>query len=279
MAYKRILTIQDISCVGQCSMTVAMPILSACGHETCIFPTALLSTHTGGFGKPEVIHFDQHLNAMWNHWKAQNITFDAILVGYLGSEAAVAVADAVINELLAPDGISIVDPAMADHGKRYSGLSENYARKMEMLCRKADIILPNITEAAMFAQMEYCQNFDETYIHSLLDKLAHPCVVMTGVGYSPNKTGIVLREKGKTTHISHDRIDKSFHGTGDMFAACFTGALMQGKTKEESIKLAAEFVFESIQNTVAEPVHWYGVKFETALPGLIQKLFSEKTAE
>lgn len=279
MAYKRILTIQDISCVGQCSMTVAMPILSACGHETCIFPTALLSTHTGGFGKPEIIHLDQHLSAMWNHWKAQNITFDAILVGYLGSEAAVDVADAVITELLASDGISIVDPAMADHGKRYSGLSEAYAHKMEHLCRKADIILPNITEAAMFANMEYRQTLDESYVTDLLDRLAHPCVVLTGVGYRENETGIVLRESGEYTHITHKRIHQNFHGTGDMFAACFTGALMQGKTKAEAIQIAGEFVYDSISNTVAEPVHWYGVKFETALPGLIQKLFGKKTAE
>ena len=148
MAYKRILTIQDISCVGQCSMTVAMPILSACGHETCILPTAVLSTHTGGFGKPVVQHLE--VDGMWKHWKEQGITFDAILVGYLGSIAAIEMVSEILDKMLAPGGISIVDPAMADHGKRYSGLSEEYAREMEALCRRADIILPNVTEAAMF---------------------------------------------------------------------------------------------------------------------------------
>ena len=117
MAYKKILTIQDISCVGQCSMTVALPVLSACGHETCILPTALLSTHTGGFGKPAVVHFDGALDSMWNHWREQNITFDAILVGYLGSVGAVETTCRIMDELLTPGGVAIVDPAMADHGK------------------------------------------------------------------------------------------------------------------------------------------------------------------
>ena len=128
MAYKRILTIQDISCVGQCSMTVAMPILSACGHEICILPTALLSTHTGGFGKPVVRHLTDTMAGMREHWKACGITFDAILVGYLGSVEAVAEVEEIAKELLASDGKLIVDPAMADHGKRYSGLSKNMPR-------------------------------------------------------------------------------------------------------------------------------------------------------
>ena len=116
MPYKRILTIQDISCVGQCSMTVALPILSACGHETCILPTALLSTHTGGFGKPAVVHFDDMLDDMWKQWQENGITFDAILVGYLGSLEAVYSAERIIENLLAPGGVSIVDPAFGDHG-------------------------------------------------------------------------------------------------------------------------------------------------------------------
>ena len=272
MAYKRILLMQDISCVGQCSTTVAFPILSVCGHETCIFPTAVLSTHTGGFGKPVVVHLDEQLDAFRKHWKENQITFDAILVGYLGSEAAIDVAEAVIDEMLSPGGISIVDPAMADHGKRYSGLSEAYAEKMEQLCRKADIILPNVTEAAMFSGMEFREQVDPEYIGQLLDQLQHSCVVMTGVGYREGETGIMLRDGKTDTHITHNRVDRNFHGTGDMFAACFVGALMQGKTKPEAIRIAGDFVLQSILNTVEAPVHWYGVKFETALPKLIQML-------
>lgn len=272
MAYKRILTLQDISCVGQCSMTVAMPILSACGHETCILPTVLLSTHTGGFGKPVVVHMGEALEGMWRHWKENQISFDAILVGYLGSVAAIEIAEQILSEMLAPGGISIVDPAMADHGKLYSGFDEAYAKAMKGLCRKADIILPNITEAAMFAGMPYRASIDEGYVRQLLEKIQHPCVVLTGVGYDERETGAAVYRDGRIDFYIHPRADRNFHGTGDMFAASFTGALMQEKTLLESAKIAADFVRKAIENTCAEPAHWYGVKFETALPDLIRWL-------
>lgn len=272
MAYKRILTVQDISCVGQCSMTVALPILSACGHETCILPTALLSTHTGGFGKPAVVHFDDLLDGMWHHWKDNGITFDAILVGYLGSVPAVETVSGIFEELLAPNGVSIVDPAMADHGKLYSGFDGTYAEAMEGLCRKADVILPNTTEAAMFAGMPYRENLTEEYVEELLMKLNHPCVILTGAGCQKGQTGIVIREGESMQYYSHARVGKSYHGTGDMFAAAFTGALMQGKSKLEASRIAANFVCKAIGYTQENPAHWYGVKFEAALPDLIRML-------
>ena len=272
MAYRRLLTIQDISCFGQCSLTVALPIISACGHETCILPTALLSTHTGGFGRPVVVHMDDALEGMWKHWKENRISFDAILVGYLGSVAAIEIAEQILTEMLAPGGISIVDPAMADHGKLYSGFDENYAKAMERLCRKADIILPNITEAAMLARLPYRDLLDEEYVRQLLEKIEHPCVVLTGVGYHERETGAAIFRDGTVEYYIHPRADRNFHGTGDMFAAAFTGALMQEKTLMESVKIAADFVCKAIENTCAEPAHWYGVKFETALPDLIRWL-------
>lgn len=272
MSYKRILTIQDISCVGQCSMTVAMPILSACGHETCILPTALLSTHTGGFGKPAVVYYDRALEGIIAHWKENDITFDAVLVGYLGSTQAAAAAEQIMDTMLAPGGISIVDPALADHGKRYSGLTEEYTRAMEALCRKADIMLPNVTEAAMFSGIEFRAAPDRDYVRALLDKLNHPCVILTGVGYQPGETGVVVREGTGQYHYAHSRIGQNCHGTGDMFAACFTGALMQGKSKQEAVRIAADFVCKAVENTRNQPAHWYGVKFETALPELIRQL-------
>ena len=271
MSYKRILTIQDISCVGQCSMTVALPVLSACGHETCILPTAVLSTHTGGFGKPVVQHLS--VDGMWRHWKQQGITFDAILVGYLGSVSAIDMVSEILDEMLAPGGISIVDPAMADHGKLYSGFDNAYAAAMGKLCEKADILLPNITEAAMMAGMEYREDFDEAYVRELLSKLEGRDIVLTGVGFTPDQTGAAVRRGGEVSFIHSPRIGRSYHGTGDLFAACFTGSLMQGKSMEEAVKIACGFVLRSIEATVASPAHWYGVKFETALPWLINTIF------
>ena len=272
MAYKRILTIQDISCVGQCSMTVALPILSACGHETCILPTALLSTHTGGFGKPAVTHMDAALPEMIRHWQENEITFDAVLVGYLGSLSAVEMAGRILDTMLAPGGIAIVDPAMADHGRLYSGFDATYARAMGDLCCRADVIIPNTTEAAMLSGHDYREELTEDYVTQLLAKLNHPCVILTGVGYREGETGIVVREGNTQQHYVHPRIGKSYHGTGDMFAAAFTGSLMQGKSKFEAVKIAADFVCRCIENTAANPAHWYGVKFETALPDLIRTL-------
>lgn len=268
MAYKRILTIQDISCVGQCSMTVSMPILSACGHETCILPTALLSTHTGGFGKPVLVHFDDALSDIWHHWKRCGIAFDAILVGYLGSIDAIEQAKEIIDNLLTPGGTAVVDPAMGDNGKLYAGFDEQYVRKMKELCRKADVILPNITEASLLSGNLYREKLDNCYVNKLLDDLEETWVVLTGVGFSEDQTGVMLKKENVRRHFPHEKIGRNYHGTGDIFAACFTGALMQGKTIEDSIRISSEFVRKSIENTIKSSEHWYGVKFETVLPEL-----------
>ena len=261
--------------MGQCSMTVAMPILSACGHETCILPTALLSTHTGGFGKPVVQHLTETMAAMRRHWKSCDIRFDAILVGYLGSVEAVRETAEIAKELLAPEGKLIVDPAMADHGKRYSGLDEEYAAAMMDLCFQADVMIPNITEAAMMAGIPYREDYDEAYIAELMVKLGGKDVVLTGVGYLPEETGILLRNREGCFHHVHPKVAKSFHGTGDMFAACFTGCWMQGKSMEEAVQIAGEFTRRSIEETYHNPAHWYGVKFETLLPWLTDVLFEK----
>ncbi len=253
-------------------MTVALPILSACGHETCILPTAVLSTHTGGFGKPVVQHLQ--VDGMWKHWKEQCIAFDAILVGYLGSVRAVETVSEILDTMLAAGGISIVDPAMADHGKLYSGFDEAYANAMGKLCAKADIMLPNITEAAMLTGLPYQEDFDESYVRQLLKNLPGREVVMTGVGFAPGETGAAIRSQGEISFCTHPKVGKSYHGTGDMYAACFTGCLMQGKTLEEAAALAGEFTRRAIQATYEAPAHWYGVKFETVLPWLTARLFA-----
>lgn len=272
MAYKRILTIQDISCVGQCSMTVALPILSACGHETCVLPTALLSTHTGGFGKPAVVHFDGTLTEIWNHWDSCGIRFDGILVGYLGSIQAIETAGEIMDRLLVPGGISIVDPAMGDNGKLYAGFDMAYVREMKRLCEKADVILPNITEAALLSGNPYRENLDSCYVNKLLEDLPEAQVVLTGVGYDEGQAGVMLKQGDSRRYFPHERIGKSYHGTGDIFAACFTGVWMQGKSMEESIEISEEFTRKSIENTVKCSKHWYGVKFETVLPELTARL-------
>lgn len=272
MDYKRILTIQDISCVGQCSLTVALPVLSACGMETCVLPTALLSTHTGGFGKPAVVHFDEKLERFYQHWQENDISFDAILVGYLGSIAAVKAAKQVIDRMLAPGGIAIVDPAMGDHGKMYSGFDELYVQAMQDLCAKADILLPNVTEAAMLSGQPYREELSPAYVDQLLDGLNRSCVILTGVGYQPGQTGVVVQQEARRWHYVHAKTSRNFHGTGDLFAACFTGGLMRGKDLRDAARIAADFTCRTIENTMKNPAHWYGIKFEPLLPELMAML-------
>lgn len=270
MEYKRILTVQDISCVGQCSMTVALPILSAWGHETCILPTAVLSTHTGGFGKPAVHHLATDLEAIWRHWQRQGIFFDAIYTGYLGSAAAAEQVMALSQSLLVPGGELIVDPAMADHGRVYSGLDGECVEAMLALSRQADILLPNITEAAMLAGIPWREDLDEGYVAELLSGLPCEKVVLTGAGYREGETGVETRENGIHRRYTHARLGGNYHGTGDIFAACFTGARVKGNSLIQSASIAGDFVCTAIRNTIACPAHDYGVKFETALPELIR---------
>ena len=272
MDYKRILTIQDISCLGQCSGTVALPVLSACGHEACILPPAILSTHTGGFGAPVVRNLTGDMFAIRSHWESQGIRFDLILTGYLGSVAAIGEVNAIVDDMLAPGGKLIVDPAMADHGRLYSGFDETYAAAMKQLCSRADILLPNITEAAMMSGMPFLETYDESYIRQLLNGLDGKRVLLTGVGFDSEQAGFALRCGDDIRFGHHERLPGSFHGTGDLFAAAFVGALACGRDDYEAAEIASAFTLRSIQNTLERPAHWYGVKFETALPYLMELL-------
>ena len=275
MEYKKLLTIQDISCVGQCSLTVALPILSACGHETCILPSAVLSTHTGGFSGFTFRDLTDDMPAIQAHWQKENIKFDGIYTGYLGSQKQVGYVKNILETMGTDNAVKIVDPAFADNGKLYSIFDQEYVAAMRTLCPAADILLPNITEASFLADVEYKENYDEEYIKTLLSaltKLGCSTIVLTGVSYEADKTGVVVYENGQIRYYEHKRIAKGCHGTGDVYASAFTGALMQGKDIFTAAKIAADYTVLCIEKTQGDPTHWYGVKFETALPDLIAML-------
>lgn len=269
---KRILTIQDISCVGRCSLTVALPVLSACGFETAILPTAVLSTHTGGFGTPAVVHLDSRLEEIIAHWKSRDIFFDVILVGYLGSIGAVNAAQTVISELKSRDGIAIVDPAMGDRGRLYSGITGEYAREMKGLCAMADVLVPNITEAAWLTGMSYREKLDPEYVKSLLERLENECTVITGISYEEGKNGVVFHNGAQQGAYFHRQLEGHYHGTGDLFAAALTGALMRFGALEEAVSVAADFVCSCIAHTPKDSDSRFGVCFEKALPELIRRM-------
>jgi len=275
---KRIVSIQDISCVGKCSLTVALPVISAMGIETSILPTAVLSTHTmfSGFTFRDLTG---DIPAIVDHWKKEKFEFDAIYTGYLGSFEQLELVDNFFMDFKRENNLIFVDPVMADNGKLYPGFSEEFARAMGKLCRQADVVVPNLTEAA-FMLGEPCrlQDYDEEYIKNTLKKLVDlgaKCAVLTGVSFEKGKVGLMGYDSVKDEFFSyfHKRLDVSFHGTGDVFASTAVGALVRGKTLAEALQIAADFTVESIALTIADPEHEnYGVRFERAIPKLLKTL-------
>lgn len=268
MNYKRVLTIQDISCVGQCSLTVALPVLSSCGVETAILPSAVLSTHTGGFEGYTFRDLTDDMMPIADHWQKENIMFDTVYSGYLGSARQIDYVIEITKRLLKEGGYSIVDPAMADNGKLYYGFNLAFVEEMKKLVFSSDICIPNITEACFLTDTEYKENYDQQYTYSIVDKLSQAgakTIVLTGVSYDEDTTGVLILENGIKSYYRHKKIDKKYHGTGDIYSSAFTGALNRGKSVYESAKIAADFVVKCIENTIDDESHWYGVKFEPVL--------------
>ena len=273
--YKKILTIQDISCVGQCSLTVALPILSACGVETCVLPSAVLSTHTAGFTGFTVRDLSDDMPAIKNHWLKEGIRFDAIYTGYLGSTQQIDYVADIFAETAAEGCVKVVDPAMADNGKLYPAFDEVYVEGMKGLCAKADYVVPNITEACFLADVEYRTEYDRAYIDLLLQKLtAIGCqnIILTGVSYASGKTGIVVMENGSYAYYEHEMLPNSCHGTGDIYASAFVGAYVRGKSAYDAAAIAANYTMECIRYTATLDNHWYGAAFEPVLGKLIDML-------
>lgn len=275
MDYKRLLTIQDISCVGQCSLTVALPILSACGLETAIIPSAVLSTHTMGFEGFTVRDLSDDIPKIAKHWEKEGINFDGIYTGYLGSTEQIDYVMDIFEKLLTSGGKKIVDPAMADFGKLYPAFDLEYVEAMKKLVSVSDLTIPNITEAAFLTGQEYREAYDEAYINTLVDgliRLGAKEVILTGVSYDDATTGIVVSDGGESKYYKHEKLPLSCHGTGDVYASAFVGAYMHGKSSYEAAGIAGEYTVKCIKNTVGDESHWYGVKFEPILIDLIKAL-------
>ena len=274
MKQKRVLTIQDISCVGQCSLTVALPILSAMGHETAILPSAVLSTHTGGFKGFTFRDLTDDIDPIMDHWQKENLQFDALYTGYLGSPRQISLIVNHWDRLKAPGAVTVIDPVLGDKGKLYPGFSSEFPDLMARFCANADVILPNLTEASFMLHEEYIEDHHTPeYIERILKKLVGlGCkhALLTGVSFEEGKLGVATlnSDNQKVSYYFRDFIGGAFHGTGDVFASSFTGAYVNGKSLEDSAKIAVDFTVKSIECTVDDKSHWYGVKFEQALPYL-----------
>ena len=275
---KKVLTVQDISCVGQCSLTVALPIISACGLETAILPSAVLSTHTYGFKGFTFRDLTEDIPDIVSHWEKEKITFDAIYTGYLGSLRQIDLVKDLFVRVAAKNCVKIVDPAMADHGVMYTGFDDAFAKHMATLCAKADIVLPNITEATKMLDMPFlAEGYDRAYVEAIISgllALGAKTVVLTGVSFAPNALGVAVRSQqdAETAYYFHERLPKNSHGTGDIYASAFVGALMRGKSAFDAAVIAADFTLAGMHATAGDESHWYGTKFEKVLPLLYEKL-------
>lgn len=274
---KKILTIQDISCVGKCSLTVALPIISAMGVEAAILPTAVLSTHTM-FQNFVVEDLTKQVKPFSDHWKSENIHFDALYTGYLGSFEQIDLMKELFADFKEQGNFCFVDPAMADNGKLYPAFDEKFAKYMATLCAKADYIVPNITEACFMTGTEYRTEYDDSYVKDLLKKLSEigtPICILTGVSFAEDTTGVMGydKEKDEFYYYSHEKLPVSFHGTGDIFSSTCLGALVRGYRWQEAVQIAADYTAQCIRLTLQDPSKpWYGVNFEQAIPDLVKRL-------
>lgn len=284
---KRLLTIQDLSCVGQCSTTVALPLVSACGVECAVLPPAMLSNHTAaGFRGWSFCDLTAEMAKVEEKWVGQDIKFDAFYTGYV-CEQHIDPILSIMRTCAAPGALRIVDPAMADNGVLYRGFAADFPSKMLRLCEGADYLLPNITEAALLTGEDAVffgaeavsgtgtsrpRREDIERLISKLHVLGVKNVILTGVSFNGAELGTAISD-GKTIEYDFNpRNPRNSHGTGDVFASVFTGAVLRGKSAFEAASLAADIVCAAIEAT--DPDHWYGVSFEKVIPDLVARIQS-----
>jgi len=274
---KRLLTIQDVSCIGQCSATVALPLVSACGVECAVLPSSVLSNHTGGFKSWTFADLTPEMPRIEAKWRELGEQFDAFYTGYVG-ERQIQPILSIMNSCARPGALRFVDPAMADNGVLYKGFGPDFPAKMRALVKGADYVLPNLTEAALLAGFDPARfvgpgapkvqrEADIVELVQALQGLGAKTVVLTGVSLEPGLLGTAVGDGQTISYDFNPRLDRLSHGTGDVYASVFAGAVLRGKTALEAAALAADIVCEAIKATA--PEHWYGVSFELALPKLV----------
>ena len=279
MVQKRVLAIHDISCFGKCSLTVALPIISATGVECAVMPTAVLSTHTGGFTGFTYRDLTDDLIPIKDHWKTLDLRFDAFYTGFLGSFEQIDLVKRIIKELKGKASLVIVDPVMADNGELYSIFSKDFPSGMRKLCEEADVIIPNITEAVMLLDEEFIKGpYSKDYIEGLLKRLGKigaKKIILTGVHFDEKKLGAAAYDvdTGVISYSFHETIPGYYHGTGDVFGSVVVSALVKGLDLAKANEIAVELTAESIMRTkVAGTDIRFGVNFEEGLGKLISRI-------
>ncbi len=271
----RVLAINDISCVGKCSLTVTLPILSACGITCDVLPTALLSTHTGGFEDYTFLDLTDEMHQILDRWKKLGLKFDIVYSGYLGNRKQIETVRLITREFLQPDGLFIVDPVMGDAGKLYAGFDEAYVEEMRELCKSAHYILPNVTEACYLANVVYTAKENDFNAEAVLKKLQTLCPrpIVTGLIENKRISVCYLNEENAFEKYSAENVEGFFHGAGDVFASALVGALAYGKKEAEAVILAADFTTASIRRSAQEVADKrYGLNFEAEIFPFLKSL-------
>ena len=276
---KRLAAIHDISGVGKCSLTIALPVVSATGVECSCMPTAVLSTHTAVFKGYTVRDLSDDMLPMAQHWKKEGIRFDGIYTGYMVSPAQGKIIEEIFDLISDEDTIKIVDPVMGDFGKFYNGMGEDMADAFRSLCAKADVITPNITEASILSGLPYIEtNHSDEYIASLMDylkTLGAKKIILTGVTPDEKHIGNAAwdSETDETVINLNERIPHAFHGTGDLFSSCLAAMLVRGASIQDAISFASDLVIDGIKESLALGIEpHFGAYFEAVLPEYTQKV-------
>lgn len=276
---KRVAAVHDISCFGKCSLTVALPIISAAGIETSVIPTAVLSTHTGGFTGFTYRDLTEDIAPISKHWQSLELKFDALYTGFLGSFEQLDLVSEFFDDFGGRDTLILVDPVMADNGELYKIFDKNFAAGMAKLCRKADVIVPNLTEAAFLLDEPYREGpYTKEFVEGLLKRLADlgpDKVALTGVYFDDEALGAACYDKntGEVSYALSPRIPGYYHGTGDVFGSALLSALLNGFSLAESIRIAVDFTVGSIRRTRDAGTDLrFGVNFEAGIPALLKDL-------
>lgn len=267
---KNIIAVHDISCVGRCSLTVALPIISAYGIECRLLPTALLSTHTGGFTGFTSLDLTEEMRKIIKAWQPLDLHMDGIYSGFMASAEQIDVLKELIDLYKHSDNLSIIDPVMADHGELYGVFDMNFVEKMGELLPYADVLLPNITEACFLTNTPYQEGVQsEAFVQMLIEELqarGAKNIVLTGVMLDDKHIGAAAaRSTGQIDYVLAEKLPGAYHGTGDIFGSVLAAELTSGKTLTAATREAVDFVVKSIKNTPKSADKRYGVEFEQTL--------------
>ena len=269
MSTPRIAAIHDLSCFGRCSLTIALPVLSAMGCQCCPLPTALLSAHTG-FSGNTFLDLTVEMGRIADHWAAMDLQFDAIYSGFLGSADQVDTVARFFDTFKKSGTAVIVDPVMGDHGTAYRTCTPDLCRGMRALAENADVITSNLTEAALLLDRPY-EEIRQADAYEVVRRLSlggRRSVVLTGYFSEPGQTGALCfdRDSGESKAVQTPREPQDFSGTGDLFASVLAGGVARGVPLFQAAQAAADFVRDCIARTLAEGLtEQDGVDFEPLL--------------